>query len=100
MNNMEKINEFLKKWGMLIILPLVLISFFKSCSTSTNVNTLNKKVDKLSVTIDSNYNQINKTIKIEGLKSEDRLIKSTDRKILDINRQSEIQKEIKEIEKQ
>ena len=57
---MEKINEFLKKWGMLIILPMVLISFFKSCSTSTNINTLNKKVDNLKQTIDSNYFMINK----------------------------------------
>jgi hypothetical protein len=97
---MEKINEFLKKWGMLIILPLVLINFFKSCSTSSNINTLNKKVDKLNNVIDSNYTEINKNIKIEGLKAEDRLIKSTDRNILDVNRQSEIQKEIKEIEKQ
>lgn len=97
---MEKINEFLKKWGMMIILPLVLINFFKSCSTSTNINTLNKKVDKIEMIIDSNYNEINKSIKIEGLKGEDRMIKSTDRTILDINRQSEIQKEIKDIEKQ
>jgi len=96
---MDKINEFLKKWGMLIILPLVLISFFKSCSTSTTLNTLTKKVDKLNKNIDSSYSEINKTIKIEGLKTEDRFIKATDRTILDINRQSAIDKEIKELEK-
>jgi hypothetical protein len=38
-------------------------------------------------------------IKIEGLKSEKRMIQSTDRKILDVNRQSEIDKEISNLEK-
>jgi hypothetical protein len=38
-------------------------------------------------------------LKIEGLKTEKRMIQSTDRKILDVNRQSEIDKEIQELEK-
>ena len=35
---------------------------------------------------------------IEGLKAEKRMIQSTDRKILDVNRQSEIDKEIQVLE--
>ena len=39
-----------------------------------------------------------KEIIIEGLKSEKRMIQSTDRKILDVNRQSQIDKEISSLE--
>jgi hypothetical protein len=35
-------------------------------------------------------------MQIEGLKSEKRMIQSTDRKILDVNRMSEIDKELKQ----
>jgi hypothetical protein len=40
-----------------------------------------------------------KEIKIEGLKAEKRMIQSTDRKILDVNRQAEIDKELQQLEK-
>jgi hypothetical protein len=49
-----------------------------------------KKVDTLEV-------KITKEIKIEGLKSEKRMIQATDRKIMDVNRQTEIDKEISKI---
>ena len=42
--------------------------------------------------------ELNKMLKIEGLKVEKRMIQSTDRKILDVNRQSEIDKEIQNLE--
>ena len=38
-------------------------------------------------------------LKIEGLNSEKRMIQSTDRKLFDMNRQSEIDKEISQLEK-
>jgi hypothetical protein len=37
-------------------------------------------------------------LKIEGLKTEKRMIQSTDRRILDVNRQTEIDNEIIELE--
>jgi hypothetical protein len=43
-------------------------------------------------------NELNKIIEIEGLKAEKRMIQSTDRKIMDVNRQSEIDLEIKKLE--
>ena len=42
---------------------------------------------------------IKKEIKLEGLRVEKRMIQSTDRKILDVNRQKEIDKEISKLEK-
>jgi len=96
---MKNINEFLSKWGMVIIVPMILITFFKSCSTSSNVNALNNKVDELNKQNDSLFNQVQQQIKIEGLESEKRMIQSTDRKLMDVNRQSQIDKEIKELQK-
>jgi hypothetical protein len=37
-------------------------------------------------------------VEIEGLKAEKRMIQSTDRKIMDVNRQSQIDLEIKKLE--
>lgn len=96
---MKNITEFLSKWGMVIIVPMILITFFKSCSTSSNVNTLNVNVEELKKQNDSLFTQVQKQIKIEGLESEKRMIQSTDRKLMDVNRQSEIDKEIKELQK-
>jgi hypothetical protein len=42
---------------------------------------------------------LQKQIKIEGLKAEKRMIQATDRKILDVNRQAEIDKELQQLEK-
>ena len=96
---MKNINDFLSKWGMVIITPMVLITFFKSCSTSSNVNALNVNIEELKKQNDSLFTQVQKQIKIEGLESEKRMIQSTDRKLMDVNRQSEIDKEIKELQK-
>ena len=38
-------------------------------------------------------------LKIEGLKSEKRMIQATDRKMLDVQRQNEIEKEIQSLQK-
>ena len=38
-------------------------------------------------------------LEIEGLKSEKRMIQATDRKIFDVNRQNQIEQEIKKLEK-
>lgn len=96
---MKKVLNFIDTWGLRIVTVLVLLIFFKTCNTNTNIKktetTLNKRVDSLvSVT-----NKIQKEIKIEGLRSEKRMIQSTDRKIMDVNRQSEIDKEIEKLTK-
>jgi hypothetical protein len=41
---------------------------------------------------------LNLRLQIEGLKSEKRMIQSTDRKILDVNRQTQIDNEISSLE--
>lgn len=71
-----------------------MILLLKSCGNENRL--LNKKIESLTVKIDSMRatSVTKKDLKIEGLKTEKRMIQSTDRKILDVNRQAEIDKEI------
>lgn len=96
---MGKINEFFEKHYKKLMLGLLLTIFVNTCGNPTKQ--LNKRVDTLSSKIDSmEVNMVHKNdLTIEGLKAEKRMIQSTDRKMLDVNRQSEIDKEIEKLNK-
>jgi hypothetical protein len=96
---MKKFNDFIATHYSKLVLILLLVIFTNTCGNPTK--SLNKRIDILSNRIDSlQLISITKTdLKVEGLKSEKRMIQSTDRKILDVTRQSEIDKEISELEK-
>jgi hypothetical protein len=102
---MKTITEFIDKWAIRVMFPLVIIVFFKTCNTNNKVEKtreeLTFKVDSINNVIkqSASKSEIEKIIKVEGLKSEKRMIQSTDRKLLDVNRQSEIDKEIQNLEK-
>ena len=95
---MEKILNFMEKWGTKITTVLVIIVFLKTCNTNSKIELDNKQIILLNHKIDSLNYELSKKIQIEGLKSEKRMIQSVDRKILDVNRQNEIDKEISELE--
>jgi GTP-dependent phosphoenolpyruvate carboxykinase len=100
---MEKIKKiFSGIYNPFIVPVLVTLIFLNTCNSSTKV--VSKKIDRLENKLDSLEKKVgmlpNKSdMKIEGLKAEKRMIQATDRKILDVNRQNEIDKEIAEIEK-
>ena len=103
---MNYITEFLDKWSTRIMFPLILIVFLKTCSTNGKIEKLEEELTEQNVKTDSiikvetlSKEETEKMLKIEGLKTEKRMIQSTDRKILDVNRQSEIDREIEELEK-
>lgn len=85
-------NKFLNEHGNKIIIGILVLIYFKSCGNGSDIKTLKKDVIRVEAKVDSL--PTSKDIKIEGLKVEKRMIQSTDRKILDVNRQSEIEKEI------
>jgi uncharacterized membrane protein (DUF106 family) len=93
---MEKINQFFKDHGSKIIIALLILIYFKSCGVDSELTKL-KKEAKANAEAISNLPTAN-DIKIEGLRSEKRMIQATDRKMLDVQRQSEIEKEIKILE--
>jgi hypothetical protein len=90
---MEKLNQFLAKHGMKVIIVLLLLSYMKSCSIDSELT----KVKKHLLVIDSLPSV--KDLKIEGLKAEKRMIQATDRKMLDVQRQTAIDEELKKLEK-
>lgn len=103
---MKNILNFIDKWAIRIMFPLTLIVFLKTCSTNSKIEKLEKELTEQNIKTDSiiksetiSKKEIEKMLKVEGLKTEKRMIQSTDRKILDVNRQSEIDKEVETLEK-
>ena len=99
---MNKVINFLKQWGVLILVLLLLV---RSCSLSSKVEKLSKEnltnvtyLDSLVKSETISIEEFKKIVEIEGLRSEKRMIQSTDRKTLDVSRQTEIDNEIKVLE--
>lgn len=90
---MDKLNNFLAKHGIKVIIVLLFLTYVKSCSIDSELT----KVKKHLTVIDSLPTQ--KQLQIEGLKAEKRMIQATDRKMLDVQRQTEIDAELKKLEK-
>jgi hypothetical protein len=90
---------------LFVLVLMTMLSTCNSCNSKNEVNRLKKETIKLQEEIDTLYKQtatstsIERMLKIEGLKSEKRMIQSTDRKIFDVNRQSEIDKEIEALQR-
>ena len=93
---MNKLDIFLSKHGTKIILVLLLLTFLKSCGESSELNKVKKELKKVQTTLETVPNR--RDLEIEGLKVEKRMIQSVDRKILDVNRQSVIDQEIKKLQ--
>jgi hypothetical protein len=95
---MNKFNEFLDKHYRKVFFFLLLVIFVNTCGNPNK--SVNKRIDALTVKIDSLEASAvtKKELTIEGLKAEKRMIQSTDRKMLDVQRQSEIDNEIKRLE--
>jgi len=73
-----------------------LISFFKSCGDGRELSKMRKEIEMIK---DSSYTKVelDRELKIMGLESEKRMIQATDRKLLDVQRQSQIDEEIKKL---
>ena len=94
---MNKFNTFLADHGTKIILVLLILTYFKSCGVDSEVTRLKKEVQAQQEVI--NKLPTANDLRIEGLRSEKRMIQATDRKMLDVQRQTEIEKEIESLQK-
>jgi hypothetical protein len=96
---MKKIDEIIDKYYRKIFFVLLILIFLNTCGNPNKVT--NKRLDALTTKIDSlqSITVNKKDLQIEGLKAEKRMIQSTDRKMLDVNRQAEIDKEIEKLSK-
>ena len=96
MKTIEKIKSY--SWAITLLLTLIIL--LRQCGVNRDLDRLEKNSKTQSSYMDSlcTKNELNTIIEIEGLQAEKRMIQSTDRKILDVNRQSEIDLEIKKLE--
>ena len=96
MKTIEKIKSY--SWAITLFLTLIIL--LRQCGVNRDLDRLEKNSKIQSSYMDSlcTKNELNKIIEIEGLKAEKRMIQSTGRKIMDVNRQSEIDLEIKKLE--
>jgi hypothetical protein len=88
--------NFIEKNFTLIVLVIVLLSFFKSCGDGRELTKMRKEIEAIK---DSTYtkSELDRELKIMGLESEKRMIQATDRKLLDVQRQTQIEDEIKKL---
>lgn len=105
---MNKFNQFLKDHGSKVIIALLILIYFKSCSVDSEVTRIKKDLRTLTTEVDSLTTEMNVKfeslpdeydLRIEGLKVEKRMIQATNRKMLDVQRQNVIEKEIERLEK-
>ncbi len=90
--------KFLETNFTVIVLAIALLTFFKGCSDSRELSKVRKEISAIK---DSTYTkqELNVELKIMGLEAEKRMIQATDRKMLDVQRQTQIDEEIKKLRK-
>ena len=89
--------KFIENNFVIIVLVITLLGLFKSCGDGRELTKIRKEIQFIK---ESTYTkeELNLRLQIEGLKTEKRMIQSTDRRILDVNRQTQIDNEITELE--
>lgn len=90
---MKRITQFIDNNFEMIVVVILIFNLMSKCTSDKRMSNIEKSIIELEV-------RQEKVIKLEGLKSEKRMIQSTDRKILDVQRQSELDKEISILESQ
>lgn len=99
---MQKFNNFIDNHYRKIFFFLLVAIFVNTCGNPNKAT--NKRVETLSHKIDSLHNAVSnlptrKDLTVEGLNAEKRMIQSTDRRMLDVQRQTAIDAEIKKLQK-
>ncbi len=91
--------KFIKDNFTVIVLVISLLAFFKGCSDSREISKIKNEIKSIK---DSTFTktELLKELKISGLEAEKRMIQATDRKLLDVRRQTEIEEEIKKLKEQ
>lgn len=90
--------KYIQENFTMIVLVIAVLSFLKSCGDSRELSKIKKEITAIK---DSTYTkqELQSELKIMGLEAEKRMIQATDRKILDVQRQTQIEEEIKKLKK-
>ena len=79
-----------------ILLVLFVLLFFRSCGDGSELKKLRKEVEFQREVLNNLPTKVD--LQIEGLQAEKRMIQATDRNILDVRRQTEIEDLIRQLE--
>jgi len=88
--------KFIENNFVVIVLVIALLTFFKGCGDTRELSKIKNDIKTIK---DSTYtkDELNRQLRISGLEAEKRMIQATDRKLLDVRRQTEIEEEIKRL---
>jgi hypothetical protein len=88
--------KFIENNFVVIVLVIALLTFFKGCGDTRELSKIKKEITAIK---DSTYTktELDVELRISGLEAEKRMIQATDRKLLDVRRQTEIEEEIKRL---
>ena len=93
--------NFIEKYFNVIVFVVLIFTFFRGCGDSREMSSIKKEMRDLKEYNEKHTftkDEIDLRLKIEGLKSEHRMIQATDRKMFDLQRQSQIEKELESLE--
>jgi hypothetical protein len=93
--------NFIEKYFNVIVFVVLIFAFFRGCGDSREMSSIKKEMKELKEYNENNTftkDELDLRLKIEGLKSEHRMIQATDRKMFDLQRQSQIEKELESLE--
>ena len=81
--------KFIENNFVVIVLVIALLTFFKGCGDTRELSKIKNDIKTIK---DSTYtkDELNRQLRISGLEAEKRMIQATDRKLLDVRRQTEI----------
>jgi hypothetical protein len=90
--------KFIQNNFTVIVLVIALLTLFKSCGDARELSKMRKEIKAIK---DSTFtkDELSRELQIMGLESEKRMIQATDRKLLDVQRQTQIEQEIKKLKK-
>jgi hypothetical protein len=91
--------NFIDKYFITILFVILILTFFRGCGDSRELSDIKKEIETIKENTFTK-DELDLRLKIEGLKSEHRMIQATDRKMFDLNRQSEIEKELEVLQKE
>jgi hypothetical protein len=95
---MEKFKTFFNTNSHIILTVFMLLVLLQTCTLNSNLKLVRKEMKNNKATVDTLAIELRKEIKIEGLQSEKRMIQATDRKLMDVQRQNQIEQEINKLE--
>lgn len=90
--------KYIQENFTMIVFVIAVLSLLKSCGDGRELSKIKREITAIK---DSTYTkqELQSELKIMGLEAEKRMIQATDRKLLDVRRQTEIEEEIKRLNK-